>query len=168
MGRLNRDSYVAIFLLLACAILFWASFDIRQPDYGTLMPSTWPRIILAVLSLLSLIYLVQSIRSGSATREEEGGAEREPGFKGWLAYWRNPIVCFVLFFLYLITMPVLGMLIGSMSFVFVLMGMLGGWSKRNLVVHAIVTIGTIGVMWSLFTFGLGVMLPTGVIYNPFG
>lgn len=168
MGRLNRDTYVAIFLLLACAILFWASFDIRQPDYGTLLPSTWPRIILAVLSLLALIYLVQSVQSGPNTDEESSDGDREPGPKGWFAYWRNPIICFVLFFLYLITMPVLGMLIGSMAFVFVLMGMLGGWSKRNVIVHAIVTICTIGVMWSLFTFGLGVMLPTGVIYNPFG
>ena len=168
MVRLNRDTYVAIFLLMACAILFWASFDIRQPDYGTLMPSTWPRIILLVLSLLSLIYLIQSVRNGPTGNEASEDEEREPGVKGWFAYWRNPIVCFVLFFLYLVTLPVLGMLIGSMTFVFVLMGMLGGWSQRNIIVHALVTVCTIGVMWSLFTFGLGVMLPTGMLYNPFG
>ena len=38
MMRLNKDACVAIFLLLACGVLFWASFDIRQPDYGVLMP----------------------------------------------------------------------------------------------------------------------------------
>jgi hypothetical protein len=165
MGRLNRDTYVAIVLLLACGVLFWASLDIRQPDYGTLPPSTWPRIILAVLSLLSLIYLFQSLRAGP---EEPAERDREPGLRGWFAYWRNPILCFVLFFLYLVTLPVLGMLIGSVTFVFVLMGMLGGWTRHNMLVHFIVAICTVGAMWSLFTFGLGVMLPPGVIYNPFG
>lgn len=169
MGRLNRDSYVAIFLLLVCGVFFWASFDIRQPDYGTLMPSTWPRIILGVLSLLCLVYLVQSLRQ-PAEEEDPGGREeeREPGIRGWLAHWRNPIACFGLFFLFLLTLPVLGMLIGGMSFVFLLMGVLGGWSRRNIIVHAVIAVGTVGAMWSLFTFGLGVMLPAGVIFNPFG
>jgi hypothetical protein len=168
MGRLNRDTYVAIFLLVVCGVMFWASFDIRQPDYGTLMPSTWPRIILAVLSLLSLIYLFQSLRAHREEEEEPAEAHREAGIKGWLAYWRNPILCFVMFLFYLITLPVLGMLIGSMTFVFVLMGLLGGWSARRMLVHAMVTVCTVGVMWSLFTFGLGVMLPSGMIFNPFG
>jgi putative tricarboxylic transport membrane protein len=168
MGRLNRDTYVAIVLLLVCGVLFWASFDIRQPDYGTLPPSTWPRIILAVLSLLSLIYLFQSLRAHPEAGEEPAESEREPGIKGWFAYWRNPILCFVMFLVYLVTLPVLGMLIGSMTFVFVLMGLLGGWDRRRLLIHAIVTVCTVGVMWSLFTFGLGVMLPPGMIFNPFG
>lgn len=168
MGRLNRDTCVAIFLLVVCGVMFWASFDIRQPDYGTLMPSTWPRIILAVLSLLSLIYLFQSLRAHPPEEEEPSEAHREPGIKGWLAYWRNPLLCFAMFLFYLITLPVLGMLIGSMTFVFVLMGLLGGWSPRRLLIHAIVTVCTVGVMWSLFTFGLGVMLPSGMIFNPFG
>lgn len=168
MGRLNRDTYVAVFLLVVCGVLFWASFDIRQPDYGTLMPSTWPRIILAVLSLLSLIYLLQSLRVKPDEDEKPTEAPREPGIGGWLAYWRNPILCFVMFLLYLVALPVLGMLIGSMTFVFVLMGLLGGWGPRRLLVHAVVTVCTVGAMWALFTFGLGVMLPTGMIFNPFG
>jgi hypothetical protein len=168
MGRLNRDTYVAIVLLLACGVMFWASFDIRQPDYGTLPPSTWPRVILALLALLSLIYLFQSLRARPETNGEPEDSEREPGLRGWFAYWRNPIVCFVMFFLYLLTLPVLGMLIGSVAFVFVLMGMLGGWSGRRVLVHAVVALCTVGAMWLLFTFGLGVMLPPGMIFNPFG
>ena len=63
MVSLNRDSVVAIILLFVCGILFYSSFDIRQPDYGVLMPSTWPRIIIVVLALLSSIYLIQSLRA---------------------------------------------------------------------------------------------------------
>ena len=33
--------------------------------------------------------------------------------------------------------------------------------------HACIAIGTIGAMWSLFTFGLGVLLPPGMILGQF-
>lgn len=172
MHRLNRDAVIAVVLLVICGVFFWASFDIRQPDYGVLMPSTWPRAILAILALLSMTYLVQSLRQGGegeAEEEKKDGAEtrRSAGFRGWLAHWRNPIWCFLLFFAYLATLPVLGMLIGGVAFVFVLLGMLGGWDGRKPLVHGAVAVLTVGGMWSLFTFGLGVLLPQGMIFNPF-
>ena len=166
MQRLNRDSVVAIVLLLACGVFIWASFDIREPDYGVLMPSTWPRIVIMILTLLSFIYLLDSLRSGHPQPTPEGESPG-PGVSGFFVYWRNPIICFVTFFLFLATLPVLGMLIGGICFVFILMSLLGGWAPRQLLLHAVLAIITIGSMWSLFTFGLGVMLPEGVIYNPF-
>jgi len=165
MARLNRDTIIAIFLLLVCGVFIWASFDIRQPDYGVLMPSAWPRVILGALTLLSFIYLFQSLRAGPD--EVVFDPDREPGFMGFISYWRNPLICFGMFFAFLITLPVLGMLIGGVSFVFTLMTLLGGWEPKRLVVHAVVALLTVGSMWSLFTFGLGVMLPTGEIFNPY-
>ena len=166
MDRLNRDAVIAIVLLVFCGVFFWATFDIRQPDYGVLMPSTWPRVVLGVLSFLSVIYLVQSLRQGSEEMEPEDTA-REPGIRGWVLYWRNPLWCFGLFFVYLATLPVLGMLIGGVSFVFVLLNVLGGWDRKNLMLHAAVALVAIGGMWSLFTFGLGVLLPPGMILGYF-
>ncbi len=166
MQRLNRDSVVAILLLVACGVFFWASFEIRQPNYGVLMPSTWPRVIIAVLTLLSFLYLLQSLRSGPAEPAPDSDSA-PPGFSGFIAYWRNPLICFAMFFTFLATLPVLGMLIGGISFVFILMTLLGGWAPRQLLLHALLAIATVGGMWSLFTFGLGVMLPEGVIYSPF-
>ncbi len=171
MGRLNRDAVIAIVLLMACGILFWSTFSIRVPDYGQLKPSTWPRVVLAALALLSVIYLVQSLRHGPAPGdeylEETEGAARKPGLLGWIAYWRNPIWCFGLFFLYLWTLPVLGSLIGGVLFVFTLMGVLGGWRPVALAQHAALALLTVGGMWTLFTYGLGVILPTGEIFSPF-
>ena len=92
---------------------------------------------------------------------------REPGIRGWVLYWRNPLWCFFLFFLYLLSLPVLGMLIGGVSFVYVLMGVLGGWDCNKPITHAAFALGTIGAMWCLFTFGLGVLLPPGMILGQF-
>lgn len=169
MERINRDAAVAIFLLVVCGIFFWASFDIRQPNYGVLMPSAWPRVIIAALTVLSLIYLVQSLKQAEKdTLTDEDAPDRDPGFMGWLMYWRNPIWCFVLFFGYLMTLPILGSLLGGIAFVFSLLTALGGWEGKKLLVHAGVAVLTIGSMWALFTFGLGVLLPTGIFMNSYG
>ncbi|MDJ0609965.1 MAG: tripartite tricarboxylate transporter TctB family protein [Kiloniellales bacterium] len=170
MGRLNRDAVIAILLLAACGVLFWSTFSIRDPDYGQLPPSAWPRVILAALTLLSAIYLFQSLSRGPAPKDDyhsddHSAMPTDP--IGWLAYWRNPIYCFVLFFLYLVTLPVLGSLIGGVLFVFTLMSVLGGWQPRKLALHAVVALATVGGMWSLFTFALEVILPPGVIFSPF-
>ena len=171
MGRLNRDAVIAIVLLMACGILFWSTFSIRVPDYGQLKPSTWPRVVLGVLALLSTIYLVQSLRRGPAPDDgydtSDAGPPRAPGPIGWILYWRNPLWCFGLFFAYLMTLPVLGSLIGGVLFVFTLMGVLGGWSPRNLIQHAALALISVGGMWSIFTYGLGVILPPGEIFSPF-
>ena len=171
MGRLGRDAVIAIVLLMACGILFWSTFSIRTPDYGQLKPSTWPRVVLGVLTLLSVIYLVQSLRRGPAPEDEperdDDGPARAPRPIGWILYWRNPIWCFSLFLAYLVTLPFLGSLIGGVLFIFTLMGVLGGWSFRNVLQHAALALITVGGMWTVFTYALGVFLPPGEIFSAF-
>ena len=166
MERLNRDAVIAIVLLLFCGVLFWSSFDIRTPNYGVLKPSTWPRVVIAVMAFLSLIYLIQSLRANEAVATAEK-SDREPGLKSWFVYWQNPLWCFGLFFVYLALLPVLGMLIDGILFVFVLMGVLGGWDGRKPLVHGAIAVLAIGFMWSVFTFALGVLLPPGMFLGYF-
>ena len=96
MNRMNRDAWLGLALLLFTGFMFWASFDIREPDYGVLAPSVWPRIILVVFGILSAVFLVQSLRTDPGASLE--GEEAMPtSVKGYLVYWRNPIICFGLF-----------------------------------------------------------------------
>ena len=151
---LNRDTIVAICLLVICGGLGYASLDIREPDYGQLSPATWPRVIVGVMAFLSTIFLVQSLRAGP-------DAPREPigGMTGFFGYWRNVLWCFVLFGAYLIAIPYVGILLGGMAFVFLLLTALGG--VRNTVLHIVIAVVTVGGMWTLFTFALRVILPRG-------
>lgn len=181
---LSRDVFVSIFLLAVCGVLWYASFDIRVPDYGQLSPATWPRIIIGVLTVLCLIYLIQSVRAAASTAAETGdsgstsktdafapdtsGAEASPKLSNpvqFYLHWKNVIWCFVLFGLYLYSLPWLGMLLGALAFVFLLLCSLGGWQPRKLLLHAAVAVVTVGGMWSLFTYGLGVLLPTGTLFE---
>ncbi|NCF82685.1 MAG: hypothetical protein GWP74_13855 [Proteobacteria bacterium] len=160
MSRLNRDVYIAIVLLVLCGAFFTASFHIREIDYGILTPAAWPRIILVALTILSLTYLVQSLRQGAPP------ADSKPfSIKGTLEKYRNPLWCYGLFLAFLLTLDYLGMLIGGVLFVFCLLTAVGGASKRNLIVHALIAVIMIGAMWALFTYALGVIFPQGEIFT---
>ncbi len=168
MSRINKDVIVALCMLLACGIFIAASFQIREPNYGVLSPATWPRVILGAMTFLSLLYLFQSIRAGAPEpTEAELVLMEERKRAGFFGYWRNVIACFVLFFFYLLSMPWLGMLLGGLAFVFLLLNVLGGWSPKQVALHALISICTVGGMWALFTFGLEVTLPPGEIIGRF-
>ncbi len=156
--RLNRDVYVGVFLLLICAIFINASFDIAVPLFGQMSSALWPRLILGPLTLLSAIFLIRSLR----LREPEW--EKKGSLINWLRFYKNPINCFILFFLFLLTLPYLGMLIGGVLFVFLMLCLLGGWDLRKLITHGLVALVFVCIMWSIFTFVLGVILPQGEIF----
>jgi len=160
LSRLNRDVYIAIFLLVLCAVCLVATFDFREVDYGILTPAAWPRIILVALTILSLIYLVQSVRRGASSHNGEPFS-----VKGLLEKYRNPLWCYGLFLLFLLTLDFLGMLIGGVLFVFCLLTVIGGASVRQLITHALIAIVMIGAMWALFTYALGVIFPQGEIFT---
>ena len=162
--RLNRDTIIAIVLLVFSGVMLAASFEIREPDYGQLSPAAWPRTIIGVLAVLSLIYLIQSIRKGMPEVQPESPS---PSFGIWLGGMRNVFWCFALFLAYLLALPWVGMLIGGMLFVFSLLSVLGGWSLKNTALHLAIAAATVGGMWALFTYGLGVLLPRGELFGSF-
>lgn len=163
MRSLNRDTVIALLLLVFCGLLAWSSLHIRQPDYGTLKPSTWPQIVVGVLAFFSVIYFFQSVIRGA---DKDAAAEpRAPGLTGWLGHYRNPIICFIIYTIFLASLPWLGALIGGVLLVFALLTVLGGWSPRDLMKHAIFAVVSMGFMWTLFTFGLRVILPEGEIFS---
>jgi putative tricarboxylic transport membrane protein len=154
---INRDTLVAIVLLFVCGGLAMASLEIREPDYGQLSPATWPRTIIGVMTVLCFIYLIQSLRQGPDEPDPNAPAD----LASFLAYWRNVIWIFVLFLGYLLILPAAGMLLGGMAFVFLVLTALGGYSSRALVLHAVIAVLSVGGMWLLFTYALGVFLPRG-------
>ena len=132
-----------------------ASFDIREPDYGVLSPAAWPRLIIIIMGVLSVLYFVQSLRM---PKTDTSNIQKKNLFE-FMDYWRNVFAVFIIFAAYLVALPFLGMLIGNIAFSFVLLSVLGGW--RPFIVHGLVAIGTSGGMWLLFTYALEVFLPRG-------
>ena len=163
MGNLSRDTIVSIILLVFCGFLIWAGFQIRDPQFGELPPAAWPQAVSYVLTGFGLIYFFQSILADRSTESSEQKGPDEAGLIGWLKYYSNPIACFALYFLFLYTLPFFGTLIGGTLLVFLLLSLLGGIGPKQIILHATIAILSVGSMWTLFTFGLRVLLPRGEI-----
>jgi putative tricarboxylic transport membrane protein len=159
--RINREAVVAAALLLLSGVFYAATFTIRRTSYATIGSDLWPRIVILVLAAFTVVHLITSLRQ----RAPEGGETRPStgGLAGFYTTYRNPIWCFVIFALFLLTLPYLGMLIGGVLFVFVMLTALGDRDVRSLALHAAIALGTVGAMWAVFTFALHVILPQGMI-----
>ncbi len=161
MRQLNHNIVIALVLLVACGVLFAETFEYKLVPGAIIGSKIWPRIVSIFLGGLSAIYLAQSIR---AAREAGPGEAAAPfDIKAWLAENRNVIGCYFLYALFLISLKWLGMLLGGMLFVFVTLSFLGQNNARSHMINLAVAVVTIGCMWSIFTFGLGVILPQGEI-----
>jgi putative tricarboxylic transport membrane protein len=162
LRRVNNDTIVAILLLVLCAVFFKVSFDIRDLGYESMGAEVWPRIVLAALFIMSSVYLVQSLREGNTAAPTKDPQERS-GIKGFLYRYQNAIYCHAAFFLFLLTLDYLGMLLGGIMFVFLTLTALGNRKISDHIRHALIAVLSIGMMWSIFTFGLKVFLPEGEI-----
>ena len=156
--HINRDAIVAIVLLIGCGLFINESFAIKEATFGQMSSALWPRIILAPLTLLSLIFFVKSLF------QERSEGEQKGGFVGWLKYYKNPIFVFGFFAIFVATLPFFGMLVGGVFFVFLTLSYFGGWDSRSLFLHGLIACATVGFMWSVFTFALGVILPQGELF----
>ena len=165
--RLNQDSIVAILLLVMCGVFIAATFTIRQTSYGTIGSELWPRIILAAMTVICLIYLVNSLRQGHALAPASEGVSQRSGLIRFFHDHLNAFICFAAFAVFVATLPYLGMLIGGVLFVFITLTLLGGWDRKGLIRHAAIALATVGFMWAVFTFGLHVFLPEGELLRIF-
>ena len=155
--NINKDTIVAIFLLLFCGIMINNSFEIEDPGYQGMKASFWPTVILCLLSVMCLVMLIKSV----VYKTDNNLDAIEENTSKIFFKFKNALICFFMFVLFLTFLDYLGMLIGGILFVFGLLTLLGGTSPKKLFNHFIISIITIGIMWSIFTFGLKVILPEG-------
>ena len=155
--KINKDTIVSIFLLIFCGIMINSSYYIEDPGYQGMKASYWPRIILWLLSIMSLVMLVKSI--ANKVDSINAGSFSQINYM----QFKNALICFGMFIFFLTFLEYLGMLLGGILFVFGLLTFLGGFYIKKSTNHLIISVVTIGVMWSIFTFGLKVILPEGEI-----
>jgi hypothetical protein len=162
MRRINSDTTIAVLLLVACGFLFHDTFYFRETPLAIVPSNVWPRIVVGLLFVFSVVYLFQSLRK---TPERADG--KKSSLKDWIVANRNIFWCYGLFAAFLVTLPYLGMLIGGGVFVFASLTAMGRNEWRSHGINATIATVSMGAMWALFTFGLNVMLPQGEILRVF-
>ena len=141
--------------MVLSATLFVETFGMQRVHMSIIGAKLWPRVVVVLLFFLSTLYFIQSIR----TKRPPPGVPFS--LKLWLVENRNVIGCFAIYGLFLVTLPYFGMLLGGSLFVFAVLTLIGKRDLRAHLIHAVVAVVTIGGMWAVFRFGLGVILPEG-------
>ena len=158
MTNNKSDIIIAIFLLCFSGVMINDASNIRDLGFEGMKADAWPRVVLWLLVIISSVMLGKSY----LLFKTEGHVGNN-NFKVNFAKFKNALICFGMFIFFLSTLDYLGMLLGGIVFVFGLLTFLGGRTLKNSLNHLFISIITIGVMWSIFTFGLKVILPEGEI-----
>jgi hypothetical protein len=161
MRRINADIVIALLLIVVCAAFFIETFRYQKVHLAIIGSKLWPRVVVTALFFVAIAYLRVSLRVRGAEVNERGSPRR------WLAANRNVVFCFAAFAVFLASLPYLGMFIGGALFVFITLTLLGNRDVRGHFVHAAIALLSVGTMWAIFTFGLGVILPQGELLPKF-
>ncbi len=158
MPRINVDTVIAALLLVLSGVLFADTFAFQTPPLHTFSIRTWPRAVVGALAILSFLYLLRSLREPRPASR----ASFDP--RAWIVANRNVLACFGLFAVFVATLPIFGMLIGGILFVYILLALMGGGTARTHAINAAIAVVSVGGMWALFTFALRVILPGGIFH----
>jgi putative tricarboxylic transport membrane protein len=156
MLTLTKDRALALALLSIVAVMWVESGNIRPPtawqSYGSAL---FPRILLVVTGLLSLLLLVRSLIAGPGERH----APRR-SFAEWLAHNRTVLCLFMLFGLYAALLPLLGYIAATLAFLVTSLALLLGIdTRRKWIVNLSVSCTLVPLVFVIFRFGLNVWLP---------
>ena len=156
MLTLTKDRALTLVLLLIVAVMWVESGNIRPPTswqpYGSAL---FPRILLVVTGLLSLLILVRSLLVGAPARTQP-----RRSFGEWLAHNRTVLSLFLLFGLYAALLPLIGYIIATLAFLVSSLGLLLGIdSRRKWIINLAVSCTLVPLVFVIFRFGLNVWLP---------
>lgn len=153
---MHRDAAVGGLLALLSVFLLWETREIPHPPFVPLGPAFYPRAVLSVFFLLSLVLLVSGLRAGRPVR----GWDR----RAWFARYRVILGSFLLFGLYVLAMPALGYLLSTGLYTATMQWLLGRRGLRRLPGIVAVAVGTSTGTYVVFQLYLHVLLPRGILF----
>lgn len=156
MLTLTKDRALALVLLLIVAVMWIESGDIRPPTswqpYGSAL---FPRILLVVIGLLSLMILVRSLLIKVPER-----ASAKQIIKEWFQSRRTIVALFLLFGLYAALLPLVGYIAATIGFLITSLALLMGTNtRRKWLINLTLSCSLAIVIFVIFRYGLNVWLP---------
>lgn len=153
MKAKDKGEFIIPIILIALSIyLYLNTYTFKFSTYQKANPQMWPRGILVLLILISLILIGKMLFSKSHEGAEEEKLKPE-------VRWSSMLGGVFILFLYLFLMQYLGYIISTLLFTFCAMLMLRNRSKFQLFVVPIVITTFIFIV---FTYGMYIPLPKGV------
>ena len=153
---LSRDSISGLICLAISLAMLVMTLGLPPAAMVPIGPAFYPRIVLSLTAILSVILIVMDVRVARA------GTGAPPAHSGRAANYRLVLATFVLFGLYIALMPKVGFRISTFLFVLALQVALE-WPKTpaRWLLAAAVAVGTAAVCHFVFEDYLQVLLPRG-------
>jgi putative tricarboxylic transport membrane protein len=156
MLTLTKDRALALALLLIVAVMWVESGSIAPPTswqpYGSAL---FPRILLVVIGIFSLLILVRSLL---VKVPERPGAKQLIG--EWFQSRRTIVALFLLFGLYAALLPVVGYIAATIGFLVTSLALLMGVdSRRKWLINLTLSCSLAIIIFVVFRYGLNVWLP---------
>ncbi|MGQ7260699.1 tripartite tricarboxylate transporter TctB family protein [Vreelandella sp. V005] len=156
MLTLTKDRALALALLLIVAVMWVESGSIAPPTswqpYGSAL---FPRILLVVIGIFSLLILVRSLL---VKVPERAGAKQLIG--EWFQSRRTILALFLLFGLYAALLPVVGYIAATIGFLVTSFALLMGInSPRKWLINLTLSCSLAIIIFVVFRYGLNVWLP---------
>lgn len=156
MLTLTKDRALALALLLIVAVMWVESGSIAPPTswqpYGSAL---FPRILLVVIGIFSLLILVRSLL---VKVPERPGAKQLIG--EWFQSRRTILALFLLFGLYAALLPVVGYIAATTGFLVTSLALLMGIdSRRKWLINLTLSCSLAIIIFVVFRYGLNVWLP---------
>ncbi|EHJ93356.1 tripartite tricarboxylate transporter TctB family protein [Vreelandella boliviensis] len=156
MLTLTKDRALALALLLIVAVMWRESGSIAPPTswqpYGSAL---FPRILLVVIGVFSLLILVRSLL---VKVPERAGAKQL--IHEWFQSRRTILALFLLFGLYAALLPVVGYIVATIGFLVASLALLMGVNtRRKWMINLTLSCTLAIVIFVVFRYGLNVWLP---------
>ena len=156
MLTLTKDRALALALLLIVAVMWMESGSIAPPTswqpYGSAL---FPRILLVVIGIFSLLILVRSLL---VKVPERAGAKQL--INEWFQSRRTILALFLLFGLYAALLPVVGYIAATIGFLVASLALLLGINtRRKWMINLTLSFTLAIVIFVVFRYGLNVWLP---------
>tara|TARA_R110000824_G_scaffold401651_1_gene613419 strand:- start:34316 stop:34786 length:471 start_codon:yes stop_codon:yes gene_type:complete len=156
MLTLTKDRALALALLLIVAVMWVESGSIAPPTswqpYGSAL---FPRILLVVIGIFSLLILVRSLLIKVPER-----AGTKQLINEWFQSRRTILALFLLFGLYAALLPVVGYIAATIGFLVASLALLLGINtRRKWMINLTLSFTLAIVIFVVFRYGLNVWLP---------
>ena len=153
---MHRDAVVGGLLALLSLFLLWETREIPHHPLIPIGPAFYPRVILSIFFLLSLLLLISGLRAPRGAHAWD--------WRAWLLRYRIILGSFLLFGLYTLALPVLGYLLSTALFTAAMQWLLGRRRLPRLPGVLAVAAGTSVGTYLVFQLYLHVLLPRGVLF----
>lgn len=155
---------IGLALIVLGAVIYLQSNDFPALNEVHLDAGSFPKLIAALLILLSLVLILQKGIALMRSRTPGGRPGMGERFRSFYREYKLVILTLVIFFVYIFLMQFIGFVVSTILFIVVTGLLVGSRAKKDILVISIVSIAITLGTYFFFENVLNVRFPSGIFF----